>query len=419
MTNVSAYENKVAAMAPVTRLSPSAAMVMLCLVGVAYATNAMDRIVFSILLPNVNKEYGFSLEQGGFLATVFTLGLGIAGIPTGYLLDRFSRKSVILVGMLIYSVLTVLSALAVGFLDLAAYRALSGIGEGMQNAAIFTAVGAYFVANRAAALGAMNFAYGIGSFIGPSLAAYILIWTSDWRAPLVVYGVIGLIVMVIAWLTVSRSFTEQRVEPVDVALSAIDERIPASVVNRNVLICALCAIGLGAGFGYIGLYPTFLRTELHFGVAETGMVMSMFGLGALFGIPAGYLADRFSQRMIGIAALCVIVVNNYVMFNVATSPLAQAVSSLIAGAAGSGFVYVNTYSLIQRCVRPEFTGRASGIMVTCVYLPASVAGYVFATLRTHYGWGNAASLQLCLFLLIPLVAMFFLNSDAIRRSTAS
>ena len=88
------------------RLSPQSALTMLILVGLCYMINAMDRIVFSILLPNVTSDYGFNLEQGGLLATVFTLGLGLSGVPTGLAMDRLSRKAVILLGMLIYSVLT-------------------------------------------------------------------------------------------------------------------------------------------------------------------------------------------------------------------------------------------------------------------------------------------------------------------------
>jgi MFS family permease len=398
------------------RVSQRAALVMLAILGMTYAVNAMDRSVFSVLLPNVNKEFGFSLEQGGFLATVFTLGIGLSGIPTGYLLDRFIRMNVMLIGVAIYSVLTILSAFSVGFYDMAAYRILSGVGEGMQNAALFTAVGAYFAANRAAAVGSMNFAYGIGSFIGPTLAAYILIWTSEWRAPLIVYGVLGLVVLVVARFTVTAGFTEQHSETENAAGSADNDRILPGVLNRNVIICAISAIALGvSGYGFLGLYPTFLRTELGFTVAQAGFAASLFGLGALFGIPAGYLADRVNQRWIAIAATVVMLVNSYLMFNVATSVLAQDLLAFIFGAVGSGVVFVNTYSLIQRCVRPEFIGRASGVMVTCLYLPASLAGYLFAVLRVNYGWGNAALLQLCLLPLLAIVAMLFLDMKAVRR----
>ena len=401
---------------PHARLLPRTAFAMLGIMGATYAVNAMDRIVFSILLPNVNREFGFSLEQGGFLATVFTLGIGLSGIPAGYLLDRFSRMGVILTGIAIYSVMTILSAFSVGFYDMALYRILSGVGEGLQNAALFTAVGAYFASNRATALGSMNFAYGVGSFIGPSLAAYILVWTNDWRAPLVTYGVLGLLVMVVARLTVPAGFTEQRHEVAGPGMLHAFDHIPPRVFNRNVVICVFSAVVLGvSGYGFLGLYPTFLRTELGFTVPQTGFAASLFGVGALFGIPAGYVADRYSQRWIAIIATFVMLVTSYLLFNVARSAPAQDALALLFGAAGSGVVFVNTYSLIQRCVRPQSIGRASGVMVTCLYLPASLAGFLFAVLRNHLGWGDAALLQLCLVPLVAIVGMLFLDTHAIKQ----
>jgi len=85
------------------------------------------------------------------------------------------------------------------------------------------------------------------------------------------------------------------------------------------------------------------------------------------------------------------------------------VLSFLVGSAFSGFLYVNNYSLMQRSVRAAMTGRASGLVVTCVYLPAALSGYLFAELRGAYGWGNAALLQMSLQLVIPFVAMLFFN----------
>jgi MFS family permease len=389
---------------------------MLTILGMTYMVNAMDRIVFSILLPNVSKTYGFSLAEGGFLATIFTLGIGLSGIPTGFLMDRLTRMRVLVIGVVIYSAMTILSAFSTGFYDMALYRAISGVGEGMQQAALFTAVGAYFASNRAAALGSMNFAYGIGSFVGPTLAAFLLVWTGDWRTPLLVYGALGLVVIGIAMLTVSPSFTEQTSEMVGAGATETEESIPDRVLNRNVVICAINALALGvAGYGFLGLYPTYLRTELGFSITQAGFAISLFGVGALFGIPAGYVADRVSQRAVAMAATLAMLVVNYLLFNVVKSPVGHDILALFAGAIGSGVIFVNTYSLIQRCVRSSDVGRASGIMVTSLYLPASLGGYLFALLHNQFGWGGAAVLQLCLVPIIAMISMTLFDTRAIRR----
>ncbi len=391
-----------------SRLAPNLAVAVFLVVAATYVVNAMDRIVFPVLLPAVAHEYGFPLASGGFLATVFTLGLGVAGVPGGLLFDRMSRKWVAVLGVVVYSVCTMLTCLSVGFYDMAAYRAVSGIGEALQNAAIFTMAGSYFFRNRTLALGVLNAAYGIGSFIGPRWGATLMAGAGSWRHPLYVYGAIGLAGALAFAAMVPRRFSEQ--VPPTSSRPGAESHIPATLVNRNTVLVAISAVCSGmAGFGYLGLYPTFLISELHFTPQEAGAAASMYGAGALTGLLCGYLADRVSQKAVSLCALVVLAAVGYALFNLATTPLQQDVLSFLEGSAFSGFLYVNNYSLMQRSVRAAMTGRASGLVVTCVYLPAALSGYLFAELRGAYGWGGAALLQMCLQLLIPFVAMLFFD----------
>ena len=54
----------------------------------SYVINAMDRQLFPLMAPDVRREYGFSLAGIGLLSTVFTLGMAVAGVPTGIALER-------------------------------------------------------------------------------------------------------------------------------------------------------------------------------------------------------------------------------------------------------------------------------------------------------------------------------------------
>jgi MFS family permease len=103
--------------------------------AISFMVNAMDRQVFAPLLPTIRTEYGFTLPAGGLLATGFTLGMAFAGLPTGYLVDRFSRKTVLVVSIVIYSLGTLATPLASGWVDMSAYRILSGFGAVSPSAA--------------------------------------------------------------------------------------------------------------------------------------------------------------------------------------------------------------------------------------------------------------------------------------------
>jgi MFS family permease len=392
------------------RLSIRKAIGVLLIVGATYMLGAMDRTVFATLLPSLAKEFGFTLEAGGFLATVFTLGFGLAGIPASALLDRWSCRVVAAVGICLYSVLTALTCLSTGLYDMAAYRVMSGIGEGLQNAAIFTIAGAYFANERTLAFGALNVAYGVGAFIGPRWGASMLAAFDSWRLPLLVYAGLGAPAALAMLYIVPARFAERRFQPnnpVDAEL-----HIPATLINRNTVLVGCAAIGGGfVSLAYLGLYPTFLRGELGFSVEAAGTAAGMFGVGALTGLPSGYIADRVNQKWLTIFALICLALTSYAIFNIAISPLWQNFLSFLEGVTSSGLLYVNNYSLMQRSVRSSMTGRASGLMVICVYLPAALSGYVFAGLVARVGWGNAALLQMCLLLLIPVIAMLFFKLE--------
>lgn len=390
------------------RLTRAVALVTLVVLGLSYVLNAMDRQVFPVLLPDIRSDFGFTLGQGGLLATIFTLGIGVAGLPSGYLLDRMSRRAVMAVGILIFSGFTVLTAVALGYWDMFVYRALSGVGEALQNAALFSAVGAYFVANRALALGSLNFAYGVGSFLGPLLGAHAATVSGQWRAPFYIYGGAGLVLVVVVGAVVSRRFTEQA-EPTSAGHQRLDH-VPAALYNRNLLLLALTAVVVGvAMYGYIGLYPTFLQARLHFGREQAGLAASMFGIGALVGLPAGWLGDRFNQRYIMIGALVAGSAVGYLLFNGPTALGPQVALSFAEGAIASGFLFVNIYSSMQRAVQPTMVGRASGLYVASFYVPAALAGYLFSALVGATGWGGAAVWQLTVLPLVGVVALLFVD----------
>src|SRR5205807_5972512 len=98
-----------------------AAIAMFAVLLGTYVINAMDRQLFPLLVPEVRRQYNFSLSDVGLLSTVFTLGMALAGLPTGYLLSRFSRKTVLQAGVAVLPVCAVLFSFAFGFSLLARY----------------------------------------------------------------------------------------------------------------------------------------------------------------------------------------------------------------------------------------------------------------------------------------------------------
>jgi DHA1 family inner membrane transport protein len=232
--------------------------------GVAFASyviSAMDRQLFPLLASDVRREYGFSLAGIGLLSTIFTLGMAVAGLPTGLLLARFSRNTVLQAGIAIFSAGTALTVISSGFFDMLIYRAATGIGEAMQLTVLVAIAANYFAQNRAAALGALNISFAIGAALGPVLGGALLGRFGTWRVPMIVFASFGVFAIGMIRVVVRPWFSEGSSRSQEAAESGG----ALSLWNRNtVLLTLMSAAGGLVIYGYLGMYPTFLREGLRY-----------------------------------------------------------------------------------------------------------------------------------------------------------
>ncbi|MGI5430694.1 MFS transporter [Streptomyces sp. CA-179760] len=378
------------------------------LIVLSYMVNAMDRQVFPPLLPDIRAEYGFSLEQGGLLATNFTLGMALAGLPAGYLLDRFRRKTVLLVSIVIYSLGTMATPLATGFADMTLYRIVSGFGEGMQSAAIFAAMGAFFVHRRGLAFGVIGVGYSVGVFIAPLIGVELMSMHGTWHAPFYLFGTAGLLIAAASLFLVKAGLTEHSVERV--ASTKAYEYMPVSTYNRNTIALTIHSVVSGvAVYGFLGLYPTYLISSLHYSAEQAALAMSFLGFGGMTAVLGGWLGDRVNQRNLLILSLLAVSVISTCIYETHAAVGLQCLFAFLMGAFGLGFVYPNTNSAMQRAVRPSQIGRASGLFVSSYYGPAAFSGLLFAALVESFGWSRAGLLQVTLLPLAGVAALTFVR----------
>lgn len=374
-----------------TAIAVAAIAVLIC----SYCINAMDRTLFPLMLTDVRREYGFTLPQAGLMSTFFTLGMAFAGIPTGYLMSRYSRKTVIQVGILIYSATTIITVAAFGFADMLLYRAITGIGEAMQLTALLALFSSYFSRYRAAGVGILNYAYAGGAAIGPALGAKLLVEYATWRAPMIIFGVIGLGMMALIAAVVRPRLSE--INTANQREATLSTGGATTLKNLNTCVLVILSIIFGlALYGYLGMYPTFLREQLHYAPADAGRVMSIYGLGVLVSVVSGWLGDRFSPRVILGTSFLIASAIAALLFNGPTDFAAQATLSLVLGATFSGTIFVNLAACHVKSVSADLAGRASGVFVTSLYGSATIAGYVIGWIVGLAGWTVAGNVQLVL-----------------------
>ena len=97
---------------------------------VVYIFNFIDRQILSILIEPIKRDIDLSDTQLGLLGGVaFAVFYTVAGIPIARWADRGSRRSIIALGLFVWSVMTAATGLARSFTTLVLARIGVGIGE--------------------------------------------------------------------------------------------------------------------------------------------------------------------------------------------------------------------------------------------------------------------------------------------------
>jgi MFS transporter, DHA1 family, inner membrane transport protein len=386
----------------------SIAIAMYCVLLAGYMLMAADRYLFPVLAPDVRRNFGFTLADTGLLSTIFTLGLGLGGLPTGFLLSRSSRKTVMLLGIAIFSGGIGLTTVVRGFWGMLFSLAFTGIGMAMFATSMFALAAAYFGRFRAAAIGSVNFCYGLGGFLGPIAATFILGAYGTWRAPMLSSGIFGFVLAGLILVSVRPWFSETQHS----AASRARTGGAPTLLNRNSILLAILSIIHGLSmYGFLGMYPTFLRESLHYTPKAAGFVVSFFGVGALASIGGGWIGDRFSPRLVLGTSFAGITILGYLFFLQAPGMGTRELLTFIYGVIGSAVLYVNLAGYHVKAVQGNLAGRGSGLFVTSLYGAAAFGGYLIGALATKDGWMHAAEVQICLLCLIGAILAFALHPE--------
>ncbi|MFG2110838.1 MFS transporter [Micromonospora chersina] len=399
------------------------AIAIFALLLLSYVLNAMDRQLFPLLVSDVREEHNFGLADAGLLSTVFTLGMGLAGIPTAFLMARLRRKTVVMIGIFVFSITTLLTALSAGFADMFIYRALSGLGEAMQLAALLAIATTYFTRRRAVAIGSINLSFAVGAAVSPVFGGALLA-AFDWRMPLIVFGLLGIVAIALVAIFVRPWLTEAAPSTAEVSAEAAADgepagagpELPARFLNRNTVLITIATVAGGLLiYGYLGMYPTYLQEELGFDVAQKSGVMSIFGLGAILSIVGGMLGDRFNARIVLPASFAIGIVLAVLLFTGPATFAFQAAFSFIWGAVISGTTYVNLAGYQVKAVRPELAEKASGLFIAALYIPAAFSGYLVGAAAGSMGWQRTGMVLIGGISAVGALAALFIRPAAMTR----
>jgi EmrB/QacA subfamily drug resistance transporter len=170
--------------------------------GVAF----LDGTVVNVALPDIGRDLGASTSALQWVLNGYLLTLASLILLGGSLGDRYGRRRVFVIGVGVFTVASLLCAIAPNAGALVAARLLQGVGGALLTPGSLAMIESSFRPDdRARAIGAWSGLGGVATAIGPLLGGY-LVEAVSWRAIFLINIPLGIIVVAMA----SRHVPETR-----------------------------------------------------------------------------------------------------------------------------------------------------------------------------------------------------------------
>lgn len=289
----------------------------LTLIVAIYACNFVDRMIISVVAYPVQMELKLSDFQLGVLGGfAFALFYSILSIPLARLAERKSRVAIITVCLGLWSLFTALGGLAQNFTQLLLSRIGVGVGEaGFVAPAQSLLADEYPPERRAFAISIFSLGPPLGILIG-GLAGGWITQAYGWRWALVLVGLPGILIALIAWATLrepvrGRWDGAQAAEAPGASLLDVCRTI---VKTPTLALIALAGIATNfAGFGLFPFLPIFMMRRFDMSAGEAGAAVGLMigiggSLGAVLGAPlAAWVGRRAPQYYLAAPAAALLV----------------------------------------------------------------------------------------------------------------
>src|ERR1700688_1892268 len=269
--------------------------------GLGWMLDAMDVMLYSLVIAFLMREFAMDTRTAGFLNSLTLVASAIGGLVFGWVADRIGRTRALMASIGLYSVASAACGFSHSITELAAFRFLLGLGMGGEwTAAAALIAETWRPEHRGKALGLMQSAYAIGEAIA-ALVVRLVLPNFGWRAVFLV-GVLP--ALLVFWIQSSvpeptlwseRQLVRTRRPPLRRLLSGKVLRIGLLATTMNT--CAL--------FGYWGLF-TWIPAYLALPPAQGGRGLSLVKTTTFFLVLCagrfvgylsfGFLADAFGRR---------------------------------------------------------------------------------------------------------------------------
>jgi MFS family permease len=390
---------------------PGYAWYVVGVLTLVYVFSFIDRQILNLLVRPIRRDLGISDTQMSLLMGFsFALFYTLFGIPLGRLADAHSRRGLIAVGFVFWSVMTAGCGLARNFAQMLLLRVGVGVGEAALSPAAYSLISDYFPPQRRATAISV---YSMGIYIGSGLAFVLggvvvgFVSTHEaWQLPLIgatrpwqviffVVGLPGVLLALLLWTVAEPARRDRRLSgPAQVPLAEVLGYMRS---NLGTFLCHTVGFALlsFSSYGSSAWIPTFFQRNHGWTAGRAGVVYGLIVLvfSTVGVVAGGRLADRMAARGLRDATMRVglIVALAWLPFGV-LFPLAPggwwAAALLVPASFLASAPFGVAPAAIQQIMPNAMRGQASAVYLFVVNLIGLGLGPSAVALTTDYVFRN-------------------------------
>ncbi len=359
----------------------------------------MIAAMLGTLLPRLSERFGLTPEQSGNIAFAQGIGLIIASLSAGPLVDNKGKKTGLLLSLVTITVALFLLPNATGYGQLIAFMFLLGLGGGILVTAGNALVSDINPERRGPTLNLLNLFFGLGGLMTPFIAANLLAGNAIALCYLV--AALTVFTLIVNGATAMPPPSGERGFKLS-EISAVTGTPALYLLSLFLFLYVACEVGI---------WNWLAKHLVAQGVPESQAlnILSLgFALGLLFGrVVVSRILIKVSSPTVTLYASMLMAITTYLALQTA-SPTVAWVAVFCAGLAMAP-VFPTTLAMTGDAF-PKATATAMGIVITCGWIGLAVSSVIIGGIAG----GDDQKLQVAL-LVLPVFSVIMVVVNLILR----
>ena len=368
---------------------------LIAMLSCAFFFHQADRALFGLLTIPIQSDLHLTDVQIGWINTTLSWTLAAMTVVAGFLGDRFSRKWIITLSLIAWSLMTICMGFIGGFAGALFFRSIAtGVGESFYAPSAYALIAVHHKETRSVALSIHQAALYVGLMVSGLVVACMLGFLGTWRNVFIAFGAAGCalgVFFIWALRDGTNSCTNRRTQ-----LSTSNFQLSTSLRAYFCNPSALCAT---AGFvaivfvnnAYLFWAPKFAAEKFAIGVGEAGKgVMLWHHLFAFAAILAGgILTDHFVKKMprfrLGFQSVALLFGAPMLLWIGLAPSFAALLFAASAYGVFRGFFEVNTHASLFDVIAPAHRSTAVGLLNMIAFFFGGLSGVAMGALSQRWG----------------------------------